>query len=329
MNRLFFKLFIAFWTNLLGLMLVQAFLDATRGRAEFENPARFADTWQPPRTSLEAPGLVEDAHGSEHPMSPFGLRAIITADPFGTYLQPVWDWYRVESALPARCNGCTAEVFRLELDAEPGPETVLRVGNQSRYQYLFFKPDLCVAHHCLGSGWKLVGVADDILYKYETPPHFTVAAGGGRHWLVVQDHASTQDAAVLYRNRAFEVTAGGVSEVLSYPSSGYYVAVRSEPERSFETLLLEVNAGRREETVRVQFNSHYYRAGERVSSRQQQAVFARRGGAGPFLFDPRRSDLSREEFESVHGSAVLGVGDFPEVQTPTSSRPRLAGRRSD
>lgn len=315
MNRIVYKIFVAFWTNLIGLLLVQAFI-GTRAPRQYTRPhldhdvavIEAADSWRPAQAGLPSPGQVEGPEPSDHTMSPFGLRALLNGRPYGTNLEPIWSWFGVRSALPPRCSGCTAEVFQLELDAEPGVETVLRIGNdKTRYQYLFFK----YAHSRTNpSGWKFLGLVDDITYKHEAPPHFTATAGNHRHWFVVQGQAELGSGAVNYRNRVFEVTPSGVAEVLAYPSSGYHVGGPGQPERSFDTLLLETDSDRRGQTMKVQYTAYYFEEGRRLLTRQQTALFARPAGARQFALDPRRSDLSREEFAAVYDSAMVSGDDF-------------------
>ena len=327
MGRLVFKIFVAFWTNLLGLYVVHSLLAPPHPLDEYDPPHFVTENWQPAATTMEKPGLVEGSTAADHPLSPFGLRAVISENPYGAELQPVWDWFGIKSALPPRCYRCTADVFQLELDAEPGVETVLRIGNRkTHYQYLVFKSS---ARASDPTGWKLLGYVDDITYRYEPPPHFTVAAGANKHWLVVQVRGASGESAVVYRNRVFEVTPKGVREVLSYPSSGYHVGTPGAPERSFDTLLLESVTDRREETLRVQFNSHYFRQGVRALSRQQHGLFVRRAGAERFVLDLRRSDLSGEELRAVYDSAALGNDDFLNYNFEELSRLAAEGDDAD
>lgn len=314
MQRTTQKILLACVTNLFGLMVVSAVIGPHEPAEDFFHVpmsesapvVRESDSWRSAQAEMLSPGRVEDSRGSSHAMSPFGLRALINEHPYTTTLSPLWSWFGIKSALPSQCNPCTAEVFELELDAEQGVETVLRIGSgKSRYQYLFFKQASLSADP---SGWKFVGLVDDIAYPFNAPPHFTAGAGG-RRWLVLQEQELTLPAGVFYHNRVVEVTPEGVQEVLSYPASGYRPS-HSSDDTGFDALLLDADSGRAGDTLKVRYASYHFYGGERAVSRQQTAVFARPKGFRRFVLDLRRSDLSREEFPAVYESPAAEGDDF-------------------
>jgi hypothetical protein len=225
------------------------------------------------------------------------------------------------------CKGdCEARIFNLELDGEPGNETILRLHPSSSasgqqpsfmsglYNHLIFKQ--ARAQSGSRTRWILLGDIDTNGWWYSIEPQYRVVSAGPERWLAINyafSHQSGYDSQV---ERLYEVTAeGGITEVLAYQSRVDEAAFEHWLGIKRSTKLLKTGYKDGAAVIVLQSSSFYeanlgHNQPFPFLTTRRKVTFKKVRGTRAFVYDPLRSELSSKELDPEFGNegAITDAG---------------------
>jgi len=218
-----------------------------------------------------------------------------------------------------RCaNVCRAELSRANIDDDLSEETVLAVYQESKAcRFLVFKSS---AGPTGVVQWRFLGYADhDALGQYE--PEYRVAFMGNRRYLVVSAPGQHGTGMWLRYERWYEVSTGGLREVLSLPAEGLECRDGRSLCRAFGSTVVASRVGTRGEEIVVSFTARYWgdaflldetRQEEiPLFGRSQRAVYGRPlKSTARYELAPLDSEIASWEVDSAFGIETLTCQDF-------------------
>jgi hypothetical protein len=198
------------------------------------------------------------------------------------------------------CRGkCEAAIFTLELDDEPGAETVLRLADSTGfYLHLVFKklsrrrPD--------EAGWKFFGFIERYTWwNFDEPAPRTMTIGG-KHYLRLHDLPGHGSGYGSEQETLYEVNEEGIKQVLDF-QSGLYIGLGNP---GIDSSIKVVATGYKAGTASIVLEAASTYTGSLkgldcfpLFSTKRRVTFARRLGAQEFILDPSKSEMSAEEFD--------------------------------
>ena len=235
-------------------------------------------------------------------------------------LDTVWDrvgaLWDDEPARFSECNECEAELFEVELNGEPGPESVLKIYEPyGRSRYLIFSAETSERR------WRLLGHADHDFARYYTPEH-SVETLGGRPYLVLRVQGISGTGVSQAFDRWYEV-GDRVTEVLSLPAKGHQCADGLSLCREWESRVIGRETEGGKDTVRVLFRIAYSGSRFLIDGAGEEAVdiletestvyYSRASAGSPFVVDLDRSEMSQRDLRMVFNIDALGDEDFLRI----------------
>lgn len=213
-----------------------------------------------------------------------------------------------------KCNGnCEANISILELDGEPGKETILGVGVAGNlyYRYLVFKQ----ANIRRGSvsAWIFIGYIDG--YSRWSEPAFRVVTAGPDRWLAIGSVSGHGSAFGSSAEHWYAVCDDGVAPVFSY-QSGLFVGFRN-PSIDRTTNLVSSEHRNGISVIVLQSSTSYEGHTEfadpfPVWRTKRKATFIKGPRMAHFIFDPFHSEMTAEELDPFYEHATVSNKDFLE-----------------
>ena len=244
-------------------------------------------------------------------LSPYDIALFVSGRPH-VNLTKLWQALNVDATqfngmptnanfFPIICENCEAETFEYDLDGIPGTEVLLRIGGpvDYSYRYLIFKFD--------ANKWRIPGYID-AWGKYRKPQH-TIIINHGVTWLDIQQQGSNGTGVASYVDGVYLVTSKRVIEAFTYPSEGHEYGLSNSANREFTGRVLDCSLTGTTATAAIQYSVTYV-GDDILFTKAQHAVFSRTLGSQSQRFDRARSDLSREELESVYNIDSLSNEAF-------------------
>jgi hypothetical protein len=195
------------------------------------------------------------------------------------------------------CDHCSVAIYD-QTDAGDFADTVLlRIDNGPGLQecrYLLFK---------WGNDdkYRLVGFIDHDFGKYEMPKHRWIESHG-KTFLVVRCQTVSGSGVAMYFDRLFTMNRGRLQEILDYPADGHEWGV-SDNGREFTGKVAEVRGDgaqlRIKLLLKVKFGIGDSR-GVTYRRKTQHAEYVWSPGMKLARFDPKASDLTKNELENVY-----------------------------
>lgn len=279
-----------------------------------------------------APLTWKDPAGESLSVSPFAIRRKIHENP-NLDLRPLWQqlnisaemqtiWTRLRGGQPLsapvvfdKCNGCKADLLRIDLDGRRGKEVLLNIYEPWGYsRYLVFKPvkemKASLVH------WALLGQADHDFARYVMPSH-KVVYGRNKQWLVIRVQYGSGTGFAAYYDRWYEVGNDGVREVLTTPADGHDHMDCAELQRDAHTQFLKHRNEKGTDILEflisvTWFDSCFDEWGEDrpILRKKRRAVYVRKPGAAEFVLDLSRSEILEKEINGSFSVDSYSKEDF-------------------
>jgi hypothetical protein len=225
-----------------------------------------------------------------------------------------------ESARFAECHECKADLFKVELNGQPGLESVLKIYEEyGRCRYLIFEKD-----HSAEQGehrWKLLGHADHDFARYYSPGH-SLKTLDGQPFLVLTVQGTSGTGVSQAFDRWYEVR-DRVTEVLSVPAKGHQCFDARSLCRSWESHVTGREMRDGKDTVRVRirvsFSGDRYLIDETsygdipLLSTESTLYYSRDSIESPFVLDAGQSPLSEQDLQMVFNVDTLSDEDFLRI----------------
>ena len=338
------RILLAFLTFKLGLCAASILRFRLAPAAEMQ-PAHtgvvLKEQLPPPMIADEKPLPDEIMRPRAVEISPYEIKRLIdedrrkSAERSELDLRPVWEQLNVKAdskinfALE-QCNGyCDADIFTVELDGQPGKETILRLAAAATWNchYLIFKQDS--SQRGADSAWILLGYVDAFI-RYSDPKHRVMTAGTQR-WLAIEYVSGYGSGG--YGSAAedwYEVGADGLRKVLSYQTGLYmYLAV---PSISREAKVIKVESRDGIATAVIQMSTAYEGWKEEFGDRfplwkdRRKMTFIKGPGMPEFILDKQHSELLAEELDPYYGSDErISAEDFLKYNYRELTRIAVSG----
>ena len=233
--------------------------------------------------------------------SPYDIERYINQHNDRADLSEVWNNFGipVEQGKPGKCGcrgydcpgTCKAEIIKASLNAGDAGYVVLRIcyAGEADCWYLAFKKE---------QQWKYVGIAQSLDNQYEPPQH-RIEKNKSEQWLVIKELWSRGTGLLAYGERWYELSDGGLREVLSYPVSGHSVQGATQDYELRSTVLT------RREQHSFAMNIHYlvFTDGSPTtrwrSLHRHELLFVWDGEAKKFVLDVRKSKLPNSEIDPI------------------------------
>lgn len=223
--------------------------------------------------------------------------------------KPIWEELGINdnnttSFTMNQCTGyCEANIFTIELDGQPGKETILRLYAAATwdYRYLIFKQDN--SQRGANSVWVLLGYVDAFV-RYAYPKHRVVTAGTQR-WLAIGCVSGYGSAFGSDAEDWYEVGSGGVRNVLSYQTRLFIGLSNPEIKRKSRVTKVEYRDGIA--TVIIEISTSYEGLMEKFRDRfplwegGRRMTFIKGPGMSEFMLDKQHSELLEEELDPRFG----------------------------
>ena len=193
---------------------------------------------------------------------------------------------------PRMCHNCEAEIWKYDLDGEPGTEALLRISEPlGQYcRYLIFK--------YANKEWKLVGHID-AWGKYQSPQH-TLIVNRGVTWLAIRNQGANGSGVASYIDFVYLVTPRRVVEAFSYRAEGIQAANPESLGRQFSGRVVDCSLRNGVVTAELAYSVIYGGRETDLFSDQHRVVLTNRLGGWDSRFDQARSNIAEEEFESAY-----------------------------
>lgn len=232
--------------------------------------------------------------------SPYDIEQYINKHNDQADLSEVWKNFGIPlEGKPGKCGcrgydcpgTCKAEIINASLNAGKADYVVLRIcyAGEADCWYLAFKKE---------QQWKYLGIAQSLDNRYEPPKH-RIEKSQSEQWLVIKELWSRGTGFLQYGERWYELSDGGLREVLSYPVSGHRVQGDAEDYELKSTLLT------RHEQRSFALNVNYlvFTDGSPTKrwrlSHKHELLFVWDGGAKKFVLDVRKSKLPNSETDPI------------------------------
>lgn len=346
MKSLIFKLIASLITFAIGVAMSMIWLFQSTPSNSDHPPARIA-----------APSSIQDISSSEastevtrelpDTLDPYSIKQYIDENhsidagllwqelEIGSEMQTVYPRIgfkpeEIESVLFESCESCSAEIFKLELDGDPGKEVLLKIyENLGLTRYLIFQS------RKIGESvsWKLLGHADHDFARYYNPQH-RVQNFGGKKWLVVTCQGISGTGVSLDYDRWYEVDGHGVREALSLSAEGHQSTASGYPERKFASRVVNYQRDKTGEkfTVEYSIKQQVYIGSEdqriKFKDRKQAAVYIRRPHADKFELYQRFSEITPDEIKTAYNIDTFSSEDFIKFNFASLEKIARYGRQA-
>src|SRR5262249_1941701 len=151
------------------------------------------------------------------------------------------------------------------------------------------------------------------------PPVHRLERGDQRTWLVIKESSKHEPHTVAYREVWYELQAGELKRVLAYPVQGSTRACQGQIGRSYKSLLLRHDMENGVYTIPIQLMIAYEAGGcnrrdEALAlfARGQKVYYVWQPGAGQFVLDETRSELSQKQIDRLYNTQQLSDEAFVE-----------------
>ncbi len=236
-------------------------------------------------------------------------------------MRRVWRLLKMDAPddLPYKCGGdCSAETFDVVTGEQGDDKAVaLRISfdDGDAYQYLLFKQP---GKDLPGRAWEFIGAISARGSRFDPPSH-RIETGDGRTWLVVKDLRSARSAAEHYGEAWYEIKAGGLKRVLSYPVRGEHKPCQKALGRSFKTLIVRHELENGVYTVPAQFLVSYDisdcekgKLSHGLFAMGRRAYYVWDAAADKFVLDPARSEITESEIINLSNARMPTARQFVE-----------------
>jgi hypothetical protein len=225
-----------------------------------------------------------------------------------------WEDLAMEPGDLSGCEAdCDAELYKAELDGIVGEEVLLKlVKSFDLCRYLLFKP--VDDQHSVKPKWLFLGYIDHDFNKYEMSWH-RVADTGNKHWLVIRGQTGSGTGFSSYDDMWYEVSEDGVKEVLNYTARAHIAEWPKGLGWELRSAIIPQPYGD-DQSAAVRFTVSY--TGLNYMTDEYPALFSKSSrvqyrwdsSKASFAFDPSKSRVSKEEYDSVYQLEFQSIANF-------------------
>lgn len=211
---------------------------------------------------------------------------------------PTWEKLGIDARFLQGCGGgsCEAEIAKADLDGEFPEEVILKINDIHFCRFLVFTPRSASGR----ASWTFRGYIDWDFNKYEMARHRIVRANG-RPWLAVRAQAGSGSGFSLYHETLYELTSGGLQQVLSYPIQGQTYPWPTGLARSFRASVKPGANGELVVLYTVDYEALQY-ADKKFSTlavNRHRVCYTWNHEKRAFGFSPACSDTSEQEISAI------------------------------
>lgn len=186
---------------------------------------------------------------------------------------------------------------------------ILKLSVESQHLFLFSKG----TGHKKAAAWKFIGEVTPAWYGNK----WRIVQGNKSTWFVLGEAWSHGSGSGLWGETWYEITSSKLAAVLKFPLRGGEIEGLNLGDLSFDGVVTLSETTLGQTIVKVNFKTKFITPGEysygkvqTFFSKSQQATFVRDNVSGEFNLDETRSNLTKEELETVYSPNGLGDANF-------------------
>jgi len=265
------------------------------------------------------------------PVSPYNIQKYIKAGN-SLDLRPIWRELGIpaelstvyprmgiepdEPAIFDKCDDCRAEIHPLTWRNRKDKRVALKIYQPWGFcRFLIFRP--LQSSKADKTKWQFIGYADHDFARYDMPEHRTEMLGNGAYFVMTAQGLSGTGVSLQYE-RWYELSSGGVKEVLSLPVRGHECPGPTTLCRNFSMRVEKAKSNNRSVRIlcKVQYTGYRFLLDGQsfediyLFATRKKAVYVRDKAGNDFTLSPVESEMTAEEIRLTYSISGLTCEDF-------------------